>query len=450
MSTAIEASLDDAIAVTKDSLSSTTPTTTATTASNTRVIKQLQPLIQVYFPITHIRFVDARLPVARTATACGIHYSSIFLASSSLSSLDMPKISRATQARLLRKSNASIPASTSTTTTSSLSSSQQQQQSIPTKDTPSNNNDTLSPSPKPMTLERESSNEACCSSNLSDSRDIVSKDEDQEDGSDATCHLATAETATTTTPASAAVDETKDSIHASTTLEPATPTPHLSTPPSRSSSSSSRIPIRKSNSLPTAKSPEAITTTRRAPTTASTSLHKRKHEGPQQQQQQQTTPRPRPASPKPSTVPIRNKTAASVNRPSSPSPKSIVSTKVREADVPMPKKPIPTSPPIRIHGAHKKGHKDHTKQGNDGDEEDEAPVRITAQERRRRENMRAQQIKMWRVREEREARDARTIARRKMMERPTPRNKEPSPPPTPPRRAVKFNLKRNKVIEIPQ
>lgn len=297
-----------------------------------------------------------------------------------------------------------------------------------------------------MTLARDSNdsnnnNEACCNSHLSESSDIVTKKDDEDDGSDGNRHLATATTAT----APAAVDEPKDNIHASTTLEPAIPTPHLSTPPSRSSSSSSRIPIRKSNSMPTAKSPEAITTRRAPATTAAatttTTLHKRKHDG------QQQTPRPRSASPKPSTAPVRNKTT-SVNRSSSPSPKSIA-TKVREADVPMPKKPIPTSPPLRIHhGAHKKsGNKDHTKHGNE-DEEDEAPVRITAQERRRRENMRAQQIKMWRVREEREARDARTIARRKMMERPTSRNKEPSPPPTPPRRAVKFNLKRNKVIEI--
>ncbi|KAI7877632.1 hypothetical protein K492DRAFT_209562 [Lichtheimia hyalospora FSU 10163] len=417
MSAAIDTGSDDAIAVTKDSIPSTT----------TQVLKQ-QPLIQVYFPITHLRPVDIRLPAARSATVCGIHYSYIFLASSSLPSLDMPKISRATQARLLRKSNASIPASSpSSSLPSTLLSASEQ--SIPTNDTSTNNNDTtISPSPKTTILERESNNsnnnEACSNNdNNSSNQDIVSKENDDND-SEATSQLATAAT----------VDKTQDNIHA---LEPAIPTPHLSTPPSRSSSSS-RIPIRKSNSLPTAKSPEAVTT-RRAPTPTNTSQHKRKHDVQQHS---------RPASPKPSTTSIRNKTT--MNRSSSS--KSMTS-KVREADVPMPKKPMPTNSPVRTHGAtHKKnghGNKDQSKQGN-VDEEDEAPVRITAQERRRRENMRAQQIKMWRVREEREARDARTIARRKMMERPTSRNKEPSPPPTPPRRAVKFNLKRNKVIEISQ
>lgn len=430
MSAAIEASLDDAIAVNKDSLPSTT----------TRVIKQ-QPLIQVYFPIIHLRSVDLRLPVARTATACGIHYSYIFLASSLLlSSLDMPKISRATQARLLRKSSTSIPTSASQSTSLSTS----QQQSIPPKDISTNNNDTITPSTKSKTLEQESNNsnpiEACNSSSNNDNdshrRDIVTK-KDDDGGSGAACQLATEEAVTAT--ATTVVDEIKDNIHASKTLEPAIPTPHLSTPPSRSSSSS-RIPIRKSNSMPTAKSPEAVTARRATitnTTTTSTSQHKQK-----QDMQQQI------ASPKSSTISSRNKT--SVNRTSSSkSMATTTTTKVREADVPMPKKPTPSSPPLRNNGTHKKSGKDHNKQ-NIEDEEDEAPVRITAQERRRRENMRAQQIKMWRVREEREARDARTIARRKMMERPTSRNKEPSPPPTPPRRAVKFNLKRNKVIEITQ
>lgn len=104
-----------------------------------------------------------------------------------------------------------------------------------------------------------------------------------------------------------------------------------------------------------------------------------------------------------------------------------------------------------------------TNQSNDDEEIDVKPMRLTPSERRRREAKRAEQIKFWRAREEREARDARLLARRKLMaegqeaarrrrmqekgqtiEEPTsPRQDSP-----PSRKAVKFNLRLNRVIEI--
>lgn len=79
--------------------------------------------------------------------------------------------------------------------------------------------------------------------------------------------------------------------------------------------------------------------------------------------------------------------------------------------------------------------------------------RITTQEKRRRQAKRAEQLKFWRVREERDAREAR-IANRRQLEGRSPNakhavsNNEPATTATTLRKAVKFNLKRNRVIQF--
>lgn len=105
-----------------------------------------------------------------------------------------------------------------------------------------------------------------------------------------------------------------------------------------------------------------------------------------------------------------------------------------------------------------------TNQDDDDEEEDDIrPMRLTPSERRRREAKRAEQIKFWRAREEREARDARLVARRKLMaegqEAARRRRMQQSgaaveelsrqdSPSSSSRKAVKFNLRLNRVIEI--
>jgi hypothetical protein len=79
---------------------------------------------------------------------------------------------------------------------------------------------------------------------------------------------------------------------------------------------------------------------------------------------------------------------------------------------------------------------------------------ITIQEKRRRQAKRAEQLKFWRVREEREAREARRAGRRDLLEgRSGNAKRGGSAEPTTSasatlRKAVKFNLKRNRVIQF--
>ncbi|KAG2180340.1 hypothetical protein INT44_003342 [Umbelopsis vinacea] len=79
---------------------------------------------------------------------------------------------------------------------------------------------------------------------------------------------------------------------------------------------------------------------------------------------------------------------------------------------------------------------------------------ITLQEKRRRQAKRAEQLKFWKVREEREAREARRAGRRDLLEgRSGNAKRGGSAEPTTStsatlRKAVKFNLKRNRVIQF--
>ncbi|KAI9319188.1 hypothetical protein BX666DRAFT_1436587 [Dichotomocladium elegans] len=218
------------------------------------------------------------------------------------------------------------------------------------------------------------------------------------------------------------------------------PTVNLSTPPSRPSLSS-RLPVRTSKSMPTQYPLNDNSASTKATNLPTDVIIK-------------TPPSPRrktihsdfhtsntPSSPRPS--------AASTGKPMAShrlaSKVPIMTTprvaKAREADVPMARRMMNTS---TSSGAGRDAKS--LKEDKVDEDEEAAPARLTPQEKRRREAMRAQQIKLWRVREEREAREARTVARRRLMER----RREPSPPPPAPRRAVKFNLKRNKIIEISQ
>jgi hypothetical protein len=86
-------------------------------------------------------------------------------------------------------------------------------------------------------------------------------------------------------------------------------------------------------------------------------------------------------------------------------------------------------------------------------EDDETLTRfgpMTQQEKRRRQAKRAEQLKFWRVREEREAREARLASRREALEGRSSNAKRAAPAetPSPLRKAVKFNLKRNRVIQF--
>ncbi|KAJ2957570.1 hypothetical protein NQZ79_g6744 [Umbelopsis isabellina] len=86
-------------------------------------------------------------------------------------------------------------------------------------------------------------------------------------------------------------------------------------------------------------------------------------------------------------------------------------------------------------------------------EEDDTLTRfgpMTLQEKRRRQAKRAEQLKFWRVREEREAREARLTSRREALEGRSSNAKRAAPveTPSPLRKAVKFNLKRNRVIQF--
>lgn len=79
---------------------------------------------------------------------------------------------------------------------------------------------------------------------------------------------------------------------------------------------------------------------------------------------------------------------------------------------------------------------------------------ITLQEKRRRQAKRAEQLKFWKVREEREAREARLAGRRDLLEGRSGNAKRggSAEPVTSTsatlRKAVKFNLKRNRVIQF--
>ncbi|KAG2171493.1 hypothetical protein INT43_009154 [Umbelopsis isabellina] len=75
---------------------------------------------------------------------------------------------------------------------------------------------------------------------------------------------------------------------------------------------------------------------------------------------------------------------------------------------------------------------------------------MTLQEKRRRQAKRAEQLKFWRVREEREAREARLNSRREALEGRSSNAKRAAPAesPSPLRKAVKFNLKRNRIIQF--
>ncbi|KAI9245981.1 hypothetical protein BY458DRAFT_551381 [Sporodiniella umbellata] len=74
------------------------------------------------------------------------------------------------------------------------------------------------------------------------------------------------------------------------------------------------------------------------------------------------------------------------------------------------------------------------------DEDDEPLTQpITLAEKRARQAKRAYQIKIWRVREERDAREARSLLRKKQTH---------INPPAANKKGVRFNLKKNRIIQI--
>ncbi|KAI8330821.1 hypothetical protein EDC96DRAFT_528038 [Choanephora cucurbitarum] len=91
------------------------------------------------------------------------------------------------------------------------------------------------------------------------------------------------------------------------------------------------------------------------------------------------------------------------------------------------------------------------KKENEEEEEDEPMTKpLTLAEKRKRQAKRADQVKIWKVREEREAREARLQLRRQMMNAP----KKPTEIPPPPlirkkKKKVKFNFDRNCIIQLP-
>ncbi|KAI7871002.1 hypothetical protein BDF14DRAFT_1767237 [Spinellus fusiger] len=127
-------------------------------------------------------------------------------------------------------------------------------------------------------------------------------------------------------------------------------------------------------------------------------------------------------------IPIRSDRTMDTPLGSLPRPASPSST-LQEADIPMSHTPQHTHP----HEQSKK------------EEKDEAPGPISIKEKRERQAKRAEQIKFWRVREEREAREVRLAVRRRFMA-----GEEPSKEMNDGRvkKLVKFNLRKNKIMEI--
>ncbi|KAI8374709.1 uncharacterized protein BYT42DRAFT_577356 [Radiomyces spectabilis] len=89
------------------------------------------------------------------------------------------------------------------------------------------------------------------------------------------------------------------------------------------------------------------------------------------------------------------------------------------------------------------------------EDEDEPPRKLSIKEKRARQAKRAEQLKFWRVREEREARQARSAARQRSIATASDPYKSETELPSSTstssstsRRGVTFNLKRNRIIEI--
>lgn len=129
---------------------------------------------------------------------------------------------------------------------------------------------------------------------------------------------------------------------------------------------------------------------------------------------------------------------------------------VREADVRMSTSTTAKSDAKAVHKASE------AKRGDDDDDEEDAPrpPPLSRTEKKRREALRAQQIKQWRAREQKEERDARSETRRKMLAAASSRQQQrrlsdetldsaaEQTTPSPPKKGVKFNLKRNKIHDI--
>ncbi|KAI9021502.1 hypothetical protein CLU79DRAFT_753620 [Phycomyces nitens] len=83
------------------------------------------------------------------------------------------------------------------------------------------------------------------------------------------------------------------------------------------------------------------------------------------------------------------------------------------------------------------------------EEDEKAPAPISIKEKRERQSKREEQVKYWRVREEREAREIRLAARRRLMSGDAKEKAGAIEKPSRlAKKSVKFNLKKNKTIEI--
>ncbi|CAO3667611.1 unnamed protein product [Rhizopus stolonifer] len=85
------------------------------------------------------------------------------------------------------------------------------------------------------------------------------------------------------------------------------------------------------------------------------------------------------------------------------------------------------------------------KKAEDEGEEEVPKIRLTLSEKRERHAQRVHQLKKWRVREEREAREVRLQQRKKLMRG---ESKETVVEETIKKKCVRFNLKKNKTIQI--
>jgi hypothetical protein len=84
------------------------------------------------------------------------------------------------------------------------------------------------------------------------------------------------------------------------------------------------------------------------------------------------------------------------------------------------------------------------------DEEDEPMTKpISQTEKRKRQAKRADQVKSWKVREEREAREARLVIRRQMVNGISKVKPTEPPPKKKKKKRVKFNFDKNSIIQLP-
>ncbi|CAO3685108.1 unnamed protein product [Rhizopus microsporus] len=132
-----------------------------------------------------------------------------------------------------------------------------------------------------------------------------------------------------------------------------------------------------------------------------------------------------------------------------------VHSPIRKAPRPSTSARTPSAAPIQIKNSisiplrHKKTYQEQKRERQHKIDEDEEMIKpVTLAEKRERQAKRAYQIKTWKVREEREAREARSLLRKRMMNGPKKETEVTEHVQQQKKKGVRFNLKKNKIIEL--